>query len=148
MSLSGVTTKANYQTALRSVKYQNTSQNPSTLQRTISFTVNDGSANSNTTTRAITVTPVNNAPRLTSIEGTKLSYFKGDPPTIITNTILVSDPDNASLVSAEVQITGFYQNGSDLLNFIDANGISGNWDVANGTLSLSGARLYQIIKLH
>ncbi len=139
LNLSGAATVSNYQTALRSVKYQNTSQNPATVLRTVSFTVNDGALNSNTVTRTITVTSVNNAPRLASIEGTKLSYFKGDPPTIITNTILVNDPDNANLVSAEVQITGFYQNGIDVLSFTNANGISGNWDVANGTLSLSGA---------
>ena len=62
MSLTGSSTIANYQTALRSVKYQNTSENPSTAQRTISFTVNDGDDNSNTLSRNVDVTSVNDPP--------------------------------------------------------------------------------------
>ncbi len=42
LTLTGSDTVANYQAALRAVKYQNTSQNPSALTRTVSFTVNDG----------------------------------------------------------------------------------------------------------
>ena len=42
MTLSGTTTVANYQTALRTVRYSNSSDNPSTLARTVSFQVNDG----------------------------------------------------------------------------------------------------------
>ena len=59
LTLSGTDTLANYQAALRTVTYENTSDNPSNLLRTISFTVNDGDANSNTQTRDITVTPLN-----------------------------------------------------------------------------------------
>lgn len=92
------------------------------------------SPNSNTITAATT----NQAPILASIEQTKLSYLASDPPTIVSNTITVSDPDDPILVSAEVQITGFYQNGSDLLGYTDANGISGSWDATFGKLSLSG----------
>ena len=44
LTLSGTDTVANYQAALRAVKYQNTSDNPSGLTRTVSFTVNDGTA--------------------------------------------------------------------------------------------------------
>ncbi len=62
MSLTGSSTIANYQTALRSVKYFNTSENPSTAQRTIEFTVNDGDDNSNTVSRNVDVTSVNDPP--------------------------------------------------------------------------------------
>jgi len=44
------------------VRYSNTSENPSALTRTVSFRVNDGAALSNSVTRDITVTPVNDAP--------------------------------------------------------------------------------------
>ena len=54
--MSGSDTVANYQAALRASTYQNTAEAPSPLVRTISFTVNDGAANSNTVTRTITVT--------------------------------------------------------------------------------------------
>ena len=41
LTLTGADTVAAYQAALRSVTYQNTSDNPSTLTRTVSFSVND-----------------------------------------------------------------------------------------------------------
>ena len=44
LTLTGTTTVANYQAALRSVTYANTSDNPSAPTRTISFQVNDGDA--------------------------------------------------------------------------------------------------------
>ena len=65
LTLTGSDTVANYQAALRAVKYQNTSDNPSGLARTVSFTVNDGTANSNTVTRNITVAAVNDGPMAT-----------------------------------------------------------------------------------
>src|SRR5439155_821590 len=42
MTLTGSTTVANYQAALRAVTYLNTSDTPNTLTRTMSFVVNDG----------------------------------------------------------------------------------------------------------
>jgi VCBS repeat-containing protein len=65
MTLTGSSSVANYQTALRSVKYNNTSENPSTAPRTVTFKVDDGEAQnnlSNAQTRSITVTSVNDAP--------------------------------------------------------------------------------------
>ncbi len=62
LSLSGSATLAQYEAALRSITYTNTSDNPSTLTRTVSFTVNDGDVNSNTLTRDITVSSVNDDP--------------------------------------------------------------------------------------
>ena len=59
MTLSGSDSVANYQAALRTVTYQNTSDNPSTLVRTVSFTVNDGDVSSTTVARAITVATKN-----------------------------------------------------------------------------------------
>ena len=62
LSLSGSATLAQYEAALRSITYTNTSDNPSTLTRTVSFTVNDGDVNSNTLTRDITIGSVNDDP--------------------------------------------------------------------------------------
>ena len=56
MTLSGTDTLANYQAALQAVMYDDTSSNPSTLTRTVSFQVSDGLDNSNVLTRQITVT--------------------------------------------------------------------------------------------
>jgi hypothetical protein len=47
---------AEYQAALRSVTYQNTSDSPKTGKRTVTFKVSDGVAWSKAATRAIEVT--------------------------------------------------------------------------------------------
>ena len=62
LTLSGSATVADYQAALRSVTYNNNSDVPNTLMRTVTFVVNDGSLSSNTATRTITITSVNDAP--------------------------------------------------------------------------------------
>lgn len=63
LTLTGSDSKANYETALRGVRYQNTNGVlPNTTSRTISFTVSDGVNASNTVMRSITVTEVNDAP--------------------------------------------------------------------------------------
>ncbi|MEZ5729489.1 MAG: hypothetical protein R3E48_16755 [Burkholderiaceae bacterium] len=64
LTLSGADTLAAYQAAIRSVTYQNTSDNPSTVIRTLSISVNDGALASNTVTRDITVAALNDAPVL------------------------------------------------------------------------------------
>ncbi len=95
MTLTGNDTKANYQSALRSVAYLNTSNNPDTSLRTVSFTVSDGSANSNIEKREIKVTAVDDPPVIS---------FQFRPITIKENKTLtltisqlypfISDPDN------------------------------------------------------
>src|SRR5204862_162662 len=70
LTLTGTASVANYQTALESVTYFNSSENPSGATRTISYQVDDGSvANhaSNIVTSTVTVTPVNDAPVLSNV---------------------------------------------------------------------------------
>jgi hypothetical protein len=64
-SAGSTATTAQWQTALRAVRYANSSDDPNTSVRTVSFQVNDGApANnlSNQVSRTITVTAVNDAP--------------------------------------------------------------------------------------
>jgi hypothetical protein len=68
LTLTGAASLAAYQIALRSVTYRNTSHDPSTAPRTITFRVDDGLASnnlSNTQSRTLTLTPVNTPPTLT-----------------------------------------------------------------------------------
>lgn len=55
LTLSGTASVAAYEAALRSVSYENSSQNPNTGNRVVRFTVNDG-ANVASATRTLTVT--------------------------------------------------------------------------------------------
>ncbi|WP_196298688.1 DUF4347 domain-containing protein, partial [Stutzerimonas stutzeri] len=61
-SAGGTATLAQWQAALRSVTYSNSSDAPNTANRTISFKVNDGSDDSNTATKQVSVTAINDAP--------------------------------------------------------------------------------------
>lgn len=75
---------------------------------------------------------------LASIEGTNLDYTEGDSPTAITSTIAISDVDNTLLDSAKVTISSNFVDSEDELGFVDAGGITGNWNSTTGILSLSG----------
>ena len=57
LSLIGSATVAEYQAALRSVTYENISDDPDVNTRTISFQVNDGELDSNTVTRDMEIQP-------------------------------------------------------------------------------------------
>ena len=50
-----------------------------------------------------------------------------------------SDPNSTTLAGATVQITGNYQAGEDLLSFVNTANITGIWNAATGTLTLSGS---------
>ena len=102
------------------------------------YKVSDGTTESNVATVTINITLVNSAPVLGGIEGTALEYTEGDGPVSITNSITVSDADNANLASAVITISSNYQNGEDVLSFSTANGISGSWNAAGGQLTLTG----------
>ena len=138
LSLLGADSIANYQAALRSVKYQNTSDNPSTAVRTVSFTVNDGNSNSAAATRTVTITAVNDVPSLAGMEGGVLAYAENDGPVAMTAALTISDADNTQIQSATVQITANYQNGQDVLAFADTGSITGSFNAATGTLTLTG----------
>lgn len=62
VSLSQIDRRDNYQAVLRTLKYSNSSENPASSVRSISYVVNDGNANSTTQYLALSVAPVNDAP--------------------------------------------------------------------------------------
>src|SRR6185503_18602732 len=61
LTLTGSSSVANYQTALRSVTYANSSDNPTT-SRTVTFIADDGTSTSAPATKGITINAVNDAP--------------------------------------------------------------------------------------
>jgi hypothetical protein len=62
LTLTGSASVADYETALQSVSFASTNDNPAT-SKTVSFEVNDGSLDSNTATKDIAVTRVDDPPR-------------------------------------------------------------------------------------
>ena len=65
LALSGSATKAQWETVLRSITFATSTQDPTT-SRTISIQISDGTSNSNTATKNVTITPVNDEPTLTA----------------------------------------------------------------------------------
>jgi hypothetical protein len=108
LTLTSSNTLANFQAALRAVKYQNTSESPSAATRTVTFKVNDGAADSNVLTRIITVTPVNDPP--TAANGT-VTTSKNTERVFGASEFNFSDGDAGDSLSA-AQITTLATNGA------------------------------------
>src|SRR5258706_209130 len=140
-SAGGTATLAQWQVALRAVQYSNSSDNPSTSARTVSYVVNDGTANSNTVTSTVNVAAVNDAPVLAT--GSTLNYTENAAATAVNTALTVTDLDNGTLASATVSITGGLASGEDALSFTNLPATMGNITRAfhSGTavMSLSSA---------
>ncbi|MBW4660026.1 MAG: hypothetical protein KME15_15230 [Drouetiella hepatica Uher 2000/2452] len=137
LTLSGLAAIADYQTALRSITYTNIGDNPSSANRALSFTVNDGAATSNPVTRTLQIVTVNDAPiAITSIKTATFPRSAG--ALILDANLTLSDPDSPTLAGATV-ILGGYVAGEDGLIFSDQSGITGSFNAATGTLTLTGA---------
>ncbi|UXH76681.1 DUF4347 domain-containing protein [Roseateles amylovorans] len=146
-SAGSTATVAHWQAALRSVYYVNTSNTPEVSVRTLSFQVNDGQKTSATTTRDLQVSSLNNVPGVVT-SGGSAAFVEGNntasTPVVIDAGLTLNDPDNPTLASASVAITGNFRAGEDLLSFINASAIQyGNiiatYDASTGVLSLSSA---------
>ncbi len=144
MTSSGATaTLSQWQAALRSVRYSDTAVTPNASTRTISFTINDGTSNSITATRNVTVTPVDQTPLLGTSGGSG-TFTEGQGPIAVDAGLSVSDLDNSTLSSATVQISGNFRSGEDLLLFTNTSSvtygnITGSYNAGTGTLTLTSA---------
>jgi VCBS repeat-containing protein len=88
------------QALTRSITYQNVSQNPSTLVRTLQFTVNDGDGGSASATTTVNVIAVNDAPVATN------DAASGNEDTVISGNVLANDSDVDSPTLSAVLKTG------------------------------------------
>ena len=139
LTFTGSASPSVYQTLLRSVTYVNSSDNPTTAARTVNFKVNDGTSDSNTFSRGIAVTAVNNAPVLGGIEGTAVAYNQNSGGLAVTAAVTVDDVDSANLASATVSISSGYVNGQDTLTFTNTAAITGSFNTSTGVLTLTGS---------
>ena len=65
-------------------------------------------------------------------------YLQNTGAAVIDPGVVVTDGDNPTLQSATVQITTGYVNGQDILSFTNTSNITGSFNTANGTLTLTG----------
>jgi microcystin-dependent protein len=134
LTLTGASSLADYQAALRSVTYTNSADAPDTTDRTLSFTVNDGALDSAAVTGAVTVSAVNDAPSL-SVVASKNAYAGGQAA--VAADLTLSDPDSAQLASAKVTVTAGLETTDVLTAAVTGTAITAAY--ANGTLTLTGA---------
>ena len=99
--LTGADSLANYQQVLRTVTYQNTSEDPSQLRRTVRFVVNDGSATSAPQLRDIDVTSVNDAPTFDS-QTTSFVLAEHSVSGTAIHSVLASDVDSPEFLTFSV----------------------------------------------
>ncbi|HET6786353.1 MAG TPA: hypothetical protein VFH49_00210, partial [Aquabacterium sp.] len=137
LTLSGTASVADYQNALRSVIYRHAGNDPGSADRVIAFSVNDGGLDSLSATRTVHMVPINDAPVLTMNIVSRV-YEENTAPIQVAPTLTLVDPDNTQLSSATVRIASAYALGEDVLLFTDAYGITGQWDVDQGLLTLNG----------
>lgn len=105
LSLTGLASLNDYTMVFRSVTFSNTDQFPSTLTRQLSFTGNDGLANSTPFIRFLDVQQVNVAPRLT--DGTNpvdTLYYTIQEDMPLSACVNATDPngDQVSIASLDV----------------------------------------------
>jgi hypothetical protein len=132
---------AAFQAVLRTVKYTNTSQSPTAVPRTITFSVVDSnSIGSNLTAgsqQVVSVTAVNNPPLITTSGGSS-PYVVSAPAVLVDGNLTLVDPDSALLVGAKVKITTGFTAG-DTLAFNNQGGIAGSYNTGTGVLTLTGS---------
>ena len=102
---------------LQSITYENISDDPSPLTRTIDFVVNDGQDDSNLLSRDVQIIAVNDPPVLSNIETTVVQYTENDLAAGITSSLSIDDPDDTEIENATVTISGNPAPGEDVLSF-------------------------------
>ncbi|WP_203250320.1 Ig-like domain-containing protein, partial [Cysteiniphilum sp. 19X3-34] len=111
LTLTGSDTVVNYQNALQSITYMNTSDNPSMLSRTVSWVVNDGDSNSVAVTSTVTINAGNDLP---TAANSNVSTLKDSTYTFNINDFNYTDPD-ADII-ASITVTSLEGVGSLKLN--------------------------------
>ena len=108
LTLTGNASPAAYQAALRDVTYRNSSENPSTAARTLTFTVTDETARTGSDTKGLTVVAVDDPPVAVNDSATVLEDAAATAVPVLTNDTDVdagpktigsaSDPANGTVV--------------------------------------------------
>ncbi|MBX2823552.1 MAG: choice-of-anchor C family protein, partial [Gammaproteobacteria bacterium] len=135
--LSGPDTIAAYKAALENVTYSSTNDDLNGLARTVSYTVNDGDADSNVGTAVFNTSPINDAPSLTVSSGAATDFTENAGATTIATTVTITDPDDTMIDGAIVQIQDGFQDG-DVLDYSLTGLIGSTYNSTTGVLTLTG----------
>jgi hypothetical protein len=138
LRLTGSASAADYQAAIRSVRFATTGPNPSAAPREIAIRATDGELEGAPAVRTVTIRTVNDAPVLAG-GGTTASSTEDDTTGVdIAPTVTAADGDSPTLASATVRVSGGLVTAEDRLAYAAADGITGSYDDATGVLTLTG----------
>ena len=98
-------TIAAVQAVLRHVTFSSLSENPSTLARTVQFTLTDGAGGtSNSPVRTVNVIRRNDAPVIAGFD-TPVTYIRNTAPVLLDSNATVTDPDETVSAGARLTVT-------------------------------------------
>jgi Domain of unknown function (DUF4347)/Bacterial Ig domain/Cadherin domain/Right handed beta helix region len=128
LTLTGLASVSDYEAAFRSITYLNTSENPTTTLRSVSFEINDGKGFSTNAMRSISVKPINDAPVFTPSAPSLLSINEdavNNGGNTIASVISGSVFDAESTSQVGIAITSL-NSGNGLWQFSIDNGVFWN----------------------
>ncbi|MDP2242160.1 MAG: DUF4347 domain-containing protein [Burkholderiales bacterium] len=148
LSITGSATVATYQSILQSIRYDNTSETPTTTDRLVTVVASDGTTPSATQTSSITVTAVNDAPVVDLNAGSAgqdvTVAFTEQTPVLIAPAGTLADVDSANLASLIVTLTARPDGDAVESLALDAAAATGgagltvSYAAASGVLSITG----------
>ena len=144
LTLSGVASFADYETALEAIRFSSAGDNPVAGTRIIQVVVNDGIHDSQPALSLVTVVAANDAPALVVADAT---YQENAAPVLLSPALSLTDADDTELNFAAVKITaGSFPGDGDTLTVNGATsgtvtGITFAWNPTSHALILSGASL-------
>ena len=142
----GPGTAAQYETAIKSITFDNSTHNPNTENRTITISVSDGTAVSDTVS-TIHITTVNDAPTVTA--GDSLYTEDQTGSTQLVGSLSITDVDNSvagkQLQSATVTLSNYDAGHDKLGGSINVSGTVGTGTAGSpgvtGTVTVNGVTL-------
>ncbi|RNL63296.1 right-handed parallel beta-helix repeat-containing protein, partial [Nocardioides marmoriginsengisoli] len=144
LTLSGSATLANYQAALRSVQFSNPSSDAPGTSRSVGFQI-VGPTASNTTTKTLAITQVNDPPVVFLDMAGPLAYTEqAGFVNLFGPASTVTDPDNATLSSLKVTVSAGFDATFDSLRLDPAvAGFTSNFSAGVLTLTRAGGTVAQ-----
>ncbi len=109
-------TNALVQQVVRAIHYDNTSNDPGTSNRTITFTATDTNAASANDTRTVTVTAVNNEPTLTTTASNPTFTEGGAAASLFSGSAVSTVESGQTLTGFTLTVTNLADGSSEILN--------------------------------
>ena len=128
---------ADYQTALRSIQFQTTNDNPR-RRRPSSSRSTTATWTRNLATKNLAITPVNDAPTLTTSAGSAAFMEDTSGPVAVDPNLTLTDPDSAQIAGRDGLDHAGFNSSEDELVFVEHGDITGAYNSGTGVLTLSG----------